>query len=167
MARRQNVERQTYRMGGLDVKWYEIVVCILGAIGGLDFIKFLTKSIFNRKNNARMADSEADASEFHILREEIVFFQQQIKDKTSLVRKQNAEILELTNNIATAEIEHAKEIAALEIQMMQVKCVDKNCPFRLPPNAYTPPKDGLTKEEYAEARETELLEIDNTSNNGN
>lgn len=161
-------------MGGLDVKWYEIVVCILGAIGGLDFIKFLTKSIFNRKNNARMADSEADASEFHVLQEEIVFLQQQIKDKeerfadqTNLARKQNAEILELTNNLATAEIENAKEIAALEIQMMQVKCVDKNCPFRLPPNAYTPPKDGLTKEEYAKAREMELLEIDNTSNNGN
>lgn len=142
------------------MKWYEIVVCILGAVGGIDFVKFLAKSIVNRKNNARIADSEADASEFHILQEEILFLQGQIKEKeerfadqTSLVRKLNTEILELTHRLAQTEIDHAKKIAEMEIQMMRVKCEDEKCPFRLPPNAFTPPKKGLTKEEYADARE--------------
>lgn len=142
-------------MGRFSMTWYEIIVCILGAIGGLDFLKWLAKTIRNRKNDARIADSEADASEFHILQEECLFLQAQIKEKeerfaeqTGLVRKLNTEVLEITNKLAKAEIEHAREMAAAEIQMTKVKCEDLDCPFRLPPNAFTPAKKGLDKETH-------------------
>lgn len=141
------------------MKWYEIIVCILGAVGGLDFLKWAAKTVFNRKNNARIADSEADISEFHVLQEQVLFLQTQLKEKeerfaeqTTIVRKQNLEIIELTQKLATAEIEHAKEKANMEIQMAKVKCEDIKCPFRLPPNAYTPSAEGVTKESYFKKR---------------
>lgn len=47
--------------------WYEILIGVLGALGGLDLMKWGYNTIINRKNNSRIADAEADASEFHIL----------------------------------------------------------------------------------------------------
>lgn len=153
------------------MKWYEILVLILGALGGFEFVKWLWAQFFNRKNNARIADSEADKSEFHVLQEEILFLQEQIKEKevrfaeqTSLVRKLNTEVLDLTTRLAKAEIKHAQEIAAMEIQMIKVKCVDEACPFRLPPNALTPPKNGLTKEEYVASRESKQVMVEQEIN---
>lgn len=145
------------------MKWYEILVLILGAVGGLEFIKWLWNQFFNRKNNARIADSEADASEFHVLQEEILFLQEQIKEKevrfaeqTALVRKQNTEILDLTTKLAKAEIDHTKKMAEIEVQMVKVKCLDESCPFRLPPNAFTPPRQGQSMDEYVAKRETRI-----------
>lgn len=153
------------------MKWYEILVLILGAVGGFEFVKWLWGQFFNRKNNARIADSEADASEFHVLQEEILFLQEQIKEKevrfaeqTELVRKQNTEILELTHQHAKAKIEHAREIASMEIQMMKVKCLDETCPFRLPPNAYTPPRKDVTIVDHVKAREEITTEVNNKDN---
>lgn len=145
------------------MKWYEILVLILGAVGGFEFIKWLWNQFFNRKNNARIADSEADSSEFHVLQEVITFLQGQIKDKevrfaeqTDLVRKQKTEILDLTTKLAKAEIDHTKKMAEIEILMSQVKCEDRNCPFRLPPNAFTPPRQDQSIEEYVAERETRI-----------
>lgn len=149
------------------MKWYEIMVIILGAVGGFEFIKWMWAQFFNRKNNARIADSEADTSEFHVLREQIQFLQEQLKEKevrfaeqTDLVRRLNSEILDLTSKIAESEIKFAKDMADIEIQMVKVKCVDEHCPFRLPPNAYTPPRENLTIAEYAETREVTAAFVD-------
>lgn len=153
------------------MKWYEILVLILGALGGFEFVKWLWGQFFNRKNNARIADSEADASEFHVLQEQVLFMQEQLKEKevrfaeqTQLVRKLNTEVLDLTTKLAKAEIEHAKKIAEYEILLAQVKCLDKDCPFRLPPNAFTPPKKGLTKEEYVATRESKQVMVEQENN---
>lgn len=143
------------------MKWYEILVLILGAVGGFEFIKWLWNQFFNHKNNARIADSEADSSEFHVLQEVITFLQGQIKDKemrfaeqTDLVRQYKTEILDLTTKLAKSEIDHTKKMAEIEILMSQVKCEDRLCPFRLPPNAFTPPHQEQSIEEYAATRET-------------
>lgn len=153
------------------MKWYEILALILGALGGFEFVKWLWAQFFNRKNNARIADSEADKSEFHVLQEIIQFLQEQIKEKemrfaeqTELVRKYKTEILDLTTKLAKAEIKYAQDIAALEIQMMQVKCEDRECPFRLPPNAFTPPKKGLTKDGYVTSRESKQVMVEQENN---
>ena len=153
------------------MKWYEILVLILGAVGGFEFIKWLWGQFFNRKNNARIADSEADTSEFHVLREQIQFLQEQLKEKevrfaeqTELVRKKNTEVLDLTSKLAESEIAHAKAIAEYEVILSQVKCEDKNCPFRLPPNAFTPPRKDLTIVKYAETREKKRVEVKQENN---
>lgn len=127
-----------------SMTWGQTLAVIIGALGGLEFIKWL----FTRKRVAR-------TDEFKLLRETNEFLQQQLQDKeerfaeqTQLVRKQNTEILDLTTKMAEMEIRHEQEKAELRIELVEVRCKDKNCPFRLPPNAHTPPKPGMTKEEY-------------------
>ena len=152
---------------------WEAVGIILGAFGGIELLKFIYNTIIRRKTDARVAVAEAQTAvanaqtaEFKHLQETNEWLQQQLQKKeerfeeqTLLVRRQNTEILNLTSELAEKEIQHAKEIsdleikhaqelAAKEIELVEVKCLDKPCPFRQPPNAYTQPKPGLTKEQY-------------------
>ncbi len=131
--------------------WWQVLITIAGAFGGLEFIKWF----FNRKTNSRIAIAEAESAEFHHLQETNEWLQKQLQAKeerfaeqTQLVRKQNTEILELHKQMAEKDVAHEKAIAALELELAQKKCEDTACPFRLPPNAQTPPKPGLTKEQY-------------------
>lgn len=142
--------------------WWETLVTILGALGGLEFVKWL----FNRKTNSRIAIADAESKEFHTLQETNEWLQKQLQlkeerfaEQTQLVRKQNTEILDLTRRIAEAEIAHAQEVAALRIELAEVRCNDENCPFRQPPNSKTPPQPGLTKEQYhaQKKNQTKLL----------
>lgn len=123
---------------------WETVITILGALGGFEFVKWL----FNRKSAGRIATAEAEIAEFHTLQEMIQFLETQLKEKeerfaeqTTLVRKLNTEVIELTQQKAASELELALK-----------RCDDMDCPFRRPPNAQTPPKEGLTKEQYHEQK---------------
>lgn len=131
--------------------WWQTLGAILTALGGLECVKWF----FNRKTNSRMAIAEAESAEFHHLQETNEWLQKQLQAKeerfaeqTQLVRKQNTEILDLTTRMAEKDIVHAQEVADLRIELAKVRCDDGDCPFRRPPNAQTPPKPGLTKEEY-------------------
>ena len=135
--------------------WYEITIAVAGAFGGLELIKWGWDKFFNRKNNARIADSVADASEFHVLQEQIIFLQQQLKEKeerfagqTDLLRKVQRELLDLEKEKSVMEVDYIKKIAELEIELAAVRCNEHDCPFRQPPTAYTPPAKGLTKERH-------------------
>lgn len=131
--------------------WWQLLLAILGSLGGLEFFKWL----INRKANSRIALAEAESAEFHHLQETNEWLQKQLQAKeerfaeqTLLVRKQNTEILDLTTRMAEKDIAHAKEVAELRIELAKVRCDDDDCPFRRPPNAQTPPKPGITKEQY-------------------
>ena len=133
------------------MQWWQIVATLVGAFGGFEFFKWG----FNRKRVAR-------ADEFKLLRETNEFLQQQLKEKeerfidqTQLVRRLNTEVLDLTRQMAEKDVEHVKKIAALELELLEVRCNDKPCPFRTPPNAHTPPKKGLTKEKYHAQKQTQ------------
>lgn len=153
-------------MGGFDVTWYEITIAVAGAFGGLELLKWGVNIIFNRKNNARIADSEADASEFGVLQTTNVFLQQQLKEKeerfaeqTNLLRKVQRELLELEKEKSVMEVEYLKRIAALELELMMKRCDEHDCPFRQPPTAHTPPAKGLTKDKhFAKKRAKEITE---------
>lgn len=43
--------------------WYEITIAVAGAFGGVELVKFLWNMIFNRKNNSRIANTEATNAE--------------------------------------------------------------------------------------------------------
>lgn len=43
---------------------WQAAVAVLGALGGLDLLKWMANLIMNRRNNARMADSQADSRSF-------------------------------------------------------------------------------------------------------
>lgn len=41
-----------------------------------------------------------------------------------------------------------KENGLLKLELEKKRCDDLDCAFRLPPNAFTPPQKGITKDEY-------------------
>ena len=101
---------------------------VLTAMGGWEAIKYL----INRKPNSRKAEAEADSVEFSVLRETVEFLQTQLKDKeerfaqqTEIVRRQNAEILELT-----------KAKGQVELELQTYRCIRKKCGQREPQNGY-------------------------------
>lgn len=120
--------------------WWQILIAVVGSFGGLEFIKWL----FNRKTNSRIATAEAETAEFHTLQETNEFLQRQLQMKEE-------RFVEQTNRLRTTQDElfKAKEAEhAAKLELAQKKCEDEECPFRRPPNASTPPKPGLTREEY-------------------
>lgn len=124
------------------------IIAILGGLGGLEFIKWL----FTRKRAAR-------SDEFKLLRETNEFLQTQQLEKekrfaeqTQVLRATQRDLLETTKREADSGIAHAREIAALNVELARVRCEDTDCPFRLPPNANTPPKKGQTKEIYQNSK---------------
>ena len=46
--------------------WYEITIACVTAVGGFEFIKWLFNIIFNRKNNSRIANTEATNAEIEV-----------------------------------------------------------------------------------------------------
>jgi len=107
---------------------WDIIVTILGSLGGFEAVKFF----FNRKSNARIADAKADSEEFAVLKDEVQFLQEQLKqkeerfaDQTQQVRTLNTEVIKLT-----------QEKAAVELELQRYRCVRKGCANREPQNGY-------------------------------
>lgn len=141
---------------------WEILVILLGAIGGLEGIRY----ILNWRANRRSELARATGNELQTLKDTCEFLQRQLLEKeqrfveqTELVRKVQREYLLLTQEKALMEIAHTKEIAAKEIEMATVRCDDIECPFRVPPTAHTPPKPGLSKEKYVKLKNKKSNEV--------
>lgn len=101
---------------------------ILTAMGGWEFVKYL----INRKSNARISEAEADRAEFQVLKETNEFLQDQLKQKeerfaeqTQIVRKLNAEVLEMT-----------QQKASVELDLQKYRCIRAKCSQREPQNGY-------------------------------
>ena len=101
---------------------------ILGTLGGWEMFKYL----LNRKTNTRKAEAEADSSEFTVLRDTVVFLQEQLQKKeerfaeqTDLVRKLTSENLELTRENAMLKAERSLKL-----------CERRNCMNREPQSGY-------------------------------
>ncbi len=109
----------------------EILTSVITAITTLcswEAVKYL----MHRKANTRIKEAEADISEFTVLRDTMLFLEQQLKDKeerfaeqTELVRKLNSENLEL-----------AKKNAMLETERSLKLCLRRNCKDREPQSGY-------------------------------
>ena len=104
------------------------VASVLGTLGGWEMIKYL----LNRKTNTRKAEAEADSSEFTVLRDTVVFLQEQLQKKeerfaeqTDLVRKLTSENLELTRENAMLKAERSLKL-----------CERRNCMNREPQSGY-------------------------------
>ena len=135
---------------------WEIISTIIGTILGSQAVAEIVRWVKNRKTDGRIEEARADSEEFNSLRETLQFLQDQLKAKeerfaeqTDLVRNLNTEVIQLTREKATVELEYARHKADTELELEKVRCEDKPCPWRRPPNAYTEPKPlGVTKEEY-------------------
>ena len=105
-----------------------VIASVLTAFGGWEAIKYL----LNKDTNKRIAEAEADSVEFTLLRQTVEFLQTQLREKeerfaqqTELVRKLNAEVLELT-----------KEKGKVELELQTYRCIRKKCGQREPQNGY-------------------------------
>lgn len=105
-----------------------IISSVLTTLGGAELFKWL----LNRKANSRIKEAEADTSEFTVLRDTMIFLEQQLKKKeelfaeqTEVVRKLNAENLELTRKNAMLEAERELKL-----------CKRRNCGQREPQSGY-------------------------------
>lgn len=105
-----------------------VIASVLTAFGGWEAIKYF----LNKDTNKRIAEAEADSVEFSVLRQTVEFLQTQLREKeerfaqqTELVRKLNAEVLELT-----------KEKGKVELELQTYRCIRKKCGQREPKNGY-------------------------------
>lgn len=124
---------------------FTTIGAILGAVGGLDFIKWL----FNRK---RIGKSE----DYKLLKETNEFLQQQLKvaneqyaDQTQRLRTFQDELIE------ERELRHK-----LEMELERTRCRRGTCPARQPQNAITPALSKETLRILVEEIEKELQEME-------
>ena len=92
----------------------------------------MVKYLINRKSNARISEAEADSAEFHVMKEQIEFMQEQMKQKeerfaeqTTIVRNLNNELLEIT-----------KKLGSTELELQKYRCIRPKCLEREPQNGY-------------------------------
>lgn len=104
------------------------ILTIVTTLGGWEAIKYF----INRKSNSRIAEAKADGSEFTVLRDTVVFLQEQLQKKeerfaeqTDVVRRLTAENLELTHENAMLKAERALKL-----------CERRNCGNREPQSGY-------------------------------
>lgn len=114
----------------------ETLMTIIGAVGGAAGVVEVIKYFANRKINSRLAETEADVAEFHILQETNLFLQEQLKTKEERFAEQTQLVREQNRDIITLE----RKAAELEIELVKVRCNNEDCPYREPPNAKTPAK---------------------------
>jgi len=135
---------------------WQLLGTILGTVLGGQGIFELVKWFRNRKAEGRIAEAHADSEEFTTLSQTNLFIQQQLKDKeerfaeqTNLVRKLNTEVIQLTRDKAAIELEFERYKARVELELERVRCNDRPCPWRQPPNLLTQPiPKGMEKDEY-------------------
>lgn len=135
---------------------WQLICTIIGTVLGGQSVIELLKWFRNRKTEGRIAEAHADSEEFATLSQTNLFLQQQLKDKeerfaeqTNLVRKLNTEVIQITKEKAAIELEFERYKARVELELERVRCNDRPCPWRQPPNYLTQAApEGMSKEDY-------------------
>lgn len=104
------------------------VASVIGTLGGWEAIKYL----LNRRTNGRVAEAEADSSEFHVLQETVIFLQEQLKQKEERFAEQTNLVRQLTNE----NLELTRENSILKTERSLKLCERRNCAQRQPQSGY-------------------------------
>lgn len=133
----------------VNMETMTLILTALGAVGGLECIKW----IWNRKSNKRLASAQADkaeievdTAEFTLLREQLKLANEQILRKeeqiakmeerfqkqTELVREQNRQLLDSAMKIGEKEA----RISTLEAERAMKLCERRGCGQRQPQSGY-------------------------------
>lgn len=107
---------------------FALFFALISAFGGWEAIKYFA----NRKSNKRVAEAEADGSEFDVLAKTNQFLQEQLLTK----EKQDAAKTERLRNLQDEHFALMKEKSALELELQTFRCCVKKCPNRSPQNWY-------------------------------
>lgn len=135
---------------------WQTVCTIIGTVLGGQGVVELIKWWRNREAEDRITEARADNEEFNTLKQTNLFIQEQLKAKeehfaeqTNLVRGLNNEVMQLTREKAAVELEFERYKARVELELERVRCNDRPCPWRQPPNLLTQPiPEGTSKDEY-------------------
>ena len=101
---------------------------VIAALGGWEAIKYL----LNRKTNARKEEAEADSVEFGVLKETMLFLQEQLHDK----EKRFCDQTDRLRKVQDDNYNLLKEKSAMELELQMYRCIRKKCPNREPQNGY-------------------------------
>lgn len=103
-------------------------LALLGALGGLEAIKWFA----SRKTNARIAEAQADSEEFKTLREYNEFLQKQLSDKEGRFVEQTGRLRTVQDDLFALK----EENSTLKLENALKKCEKKKCGEREPQNGY-------------------------------
>lgn len=110
----------------------DVILTVLGSLGGFEAIKWAINAWVNRKNNQRVEEAHADSEEFSVLREQIKFLQEdniakekRFADQTDRLRKAQDELFD-----------SREENAKLKLELAMKRCERKKCADREPQNGY-------------------------------
>lgn len=108
---------------------------ILGALGGLEAIKWIVNFYVNRKTDARKEDAAADAAENENERNQVAWLEERIAQRDTKIdaiyvelRQEQAEKLQLIYD------KHELELKLKEAEIK--KCDVRGCTNRQPPSDY-------------------------------
>lgn len=111
---------------------WEIIATVLGAMGGLEFLKWL----FTHKSVRRMASAQASGEETNaaasrekLYEDTILFLQTQLKEKEERFAHQTEQLRQST----ASELELTRKVGELEIRVLSTRCDLLNCKDRRPP----------------------------------
>ena len=117
------------------MKVMEDWLTILGALGGLEAIKWVVNFYVNRKTDARKEDAAADAVENENERKQVAWLEARITQRDTKIdaiyvelRQEQAEKLQLTHD------KHELELRLKESEIK--KCDVRGCSSRQPPSDY-------------------------------
>lgn len=169
-----------------------VLMPILTLLVGGGLATFITIKATKRTANANadQAEIQARTEEFHLLKEQIELDQQQNLDLTKSnnglveqVKEMQSRFVEQTELLRSTQSKLLKseedkmklvhENGDLKVELAKKKCEDKLCPFRQPPNATTPPRPDMTRDEYHMAatkktkKDAKKTIIKKTTDNGN
>ena len=107
------------------------ILAIIGAMGGIEGIKWGIRAWANRKTNARIADAQADVEEFKALREYNEFLQKQLSEEERFV-EQTGRLRQVQDELFTLK----ESYSDVKIELALKRCEKKKCGDREPQNGY-------------------------------
>ena len=108
------------------------ILAIIGAMGGIEGIKWGIRAWANRKTNARIADAQADVEEFKALREYNEFLQKHLSEKEERFVEQTGRLRQVQDELFTLK----ESYSDVKIELALKRCEKKKCGDREPQNGY-------------------------------
>ena len=108
------------------------ILAIIGAMGGVEGIKWGIRAWANRKTNARIADAQADVEEFKALREYNEFLHKQLSEKEERFVEQTGRLRQVQDELFTLK----ESYSDVKLELALKRCERKKCGDREPQNGY-------------------------------
>lgn len=108
------------------------ILTIVGAMGGIEGIKWGIRAWVNRKTDARKEDAQADVEEFKALREYNEFLQKQLSDKEERFVEQTGRLRQIQDELFTLKESYSN----VKLELALKRCERKQCGEREPRNGY-------------------------------